>query len=42
MRSPMGMGIWASDSSEQISKAKSEYGGEVLNWAQLKILLEQK
>ncbi|MDD4974977.1 MAG: hypothetical protein PHY93_11535 [Bacteriovorax sp.] len=42
MRSPMGAGIWASSSLEEISKAKAERGGEVLNWSQLKILLEQK
>lgn len=42
MRSPMGIGIWASDSTEEISKAKALHGGEVLNWSQLKILLEQK
>jgi copper chaperone NosL len=42
LRSPMGQGIWASDISGDISKAKSEHGGEVLNWSQLKSLLEQK
>jgi copper chaperone NosL len=42
LRSPMGQGIWASDSSLEISNAKNEHGGEVLNWSQLKILLEQK
>lgn len=42
MRSPMGIGIWASDSTEEISKAKAEHGGEVLDWSQLKNLLEKK
>lgn len=40
LRSPMGQGIWASDSSLEISKAKNEHGGEVLNWSQLKNILK--
>lgn len=40
-RSPMGLGIWASDTPEQILKAKEQHSGEVLNWSQLKILLQQ-
>ena len=42
MRSPMGIGIWASNSTEEISKAKAEHGGEVLDWSQLKSRLQQK
>jgi hypothetical protein len=42
LRGPMGQSIWASDSSLEIANAKNEHGGEVLNWSQLKIILEQK
>lgn len=42
MRSPMGIGIWASNSTEDISKAKAQHGGEVLDWSQLKNLLQPK
>lgn len=40
MRSPMGAGIWASDSAEEISKAKGEYDGEILDWLQLQNTLD--
>lgn len=41
MRSPMGLGIWASNSTQEILKAQSEHGGEVLNWSQLKVILQK-
>lgn len=40
MRGPMGKAIWGSESQDGISKAQAIHGGEVLNWAQLKALLQ--
>ena len=42
LNSPMGIGILASDSAEEITKAKNEFGGEVMTWPQVENLLNQK
>lgn len=41
-RSPMGLGILSAESEGQILKVKAKQGGEVLNWEQLKDLLQSK